>query len=452
MSQRMFVPNGAVHHDSIHTASPPATRQSALQAPSGSGLETNSPAQPQHSFSALSIYPNAADTTSTNATGIPDGVLTQMQNAFSTDFSAVRIHEDTQPESLGAVAFTHGHDLHFRPGTFQPRDAAGLEVLGHELAHVVQQREGRTAQAVSSDSNAPLEREAAERGHRAAHGERVSSTVAATATAIATPAVQCLLASVEFEENIADNKWYVSKSTMERGEGTAGGDHSTAFSMFMDAAVNVVGGLTFDEAVSGLKKLAENVLELPNYKSADINDKDKKAVDQKLSDFLAHDAIKDPSKVPDMKKVTVLQNLMVEYVRIRNAVPGTYFNKKSTSTVTGTEKSGINTFAHITEAYEKDSNHKDPGGQETKKLTKAYMQTFDLKSLPSANDVNNSSGCAGVGTLLKNHYMTVEQSYPEIPQDKLKKAYQTFLDNVFEEQYSKLNKSKNSDFIALSTV
>jgi hypothetical protein len=70
-------------------------------------------------------------------------VQTRMESAFQADFSAVRIHEGPHAASLGALAYTRGDDIHFAPGRYDPGSAAGQAVLGHELAHVVQQRAGR---------------------------------------------------------------------------------------------------------------------------------------------------------------------------------------------------------------------------------------------------------------------------------------------------------------------
>jgi hypothetical protein len=50
----------------------------------------------------------------------------------------VRVHEDGGAESIGAVAYTWGHDVHFAPGRYRPETASGQALLGHELTHVVQ--------------------------------------------------------------------------------------------------------------------------------------------------------------------------------------------------------------------------------------------------------------------------------------------------------------------------
>lgn len=74
---------------------------------------------------------------------LPDGVRQRMESFFKTDFSDVRVHVGSHASAIGAVAFTIGSSLHFAPGQFQPDTPRGLQLIGHELAHVVQQRAGR---------------------------------------------------------------------------------------------------------------------------------------------------------------------------------------------------------------------------------------------------------------------------------------------------------------------
>jgi hypothetical protein len=76
---------------------------------------------------------------------MPADVQAKMEGSFGSNFSAVRIHEGTQASSLGALAYTQGTDIHFAPGQYQPHSTSGQELLGHELAHVVQQSQGRVA-------------------------------------------------------------------------------------------------------------------------------------------------------------------------------------------------------------------------------------------------------------------------------------------------------------------
>jgi hypothetical protein len=62
---------------------------------------------------------------------------------FGHDFSRVRIHADSRSaemaEALNADAFTVGRDIYFGAGKLQPGTREADQLLGHELAHVVQQ-------------------------------------------------------------------------------------------------------------------------------------------------------------------------------------------------------------------------------------------------------------------------------------------------------------------------
>ena len=83
----------------------------------------------------------------------------RMSAATGYDFSGVRVH--TGPESdalnqqLGARAFTTGGDIFFREGAYQPGTSSGLELISHELTHVVQQGTGAASPAGPLSVNAP---------------------------------------------------------------------------------------------------------------------------------------------------------------------------------------------------------------------------------------------------------------------------------------------------------
>ncbi len=72
-----------------------------------------------------------------------------MEPRFGHDFSRVRVHTDTaanaSARAVNARAYTVGHDIVFGTGQFAPASAEGTKLIAHELAHVVQQREGATA-------------------------------------------------------------------------------------------------------------------------------------------------------------------------------------------------------------------------------------------------------------------------------------------------------------------
>jgi Domain of unknown function (DUF4157) len=78
---------------------------------------------------------------------LPPSVQHHMETAFGHDFSAVRVHQGHEATIVGAQAFTNGNDIHFAPGTYDPHSAQGQQVLGHELWHVVQQKQGRVGLA-----------------------------------------------------------------------------------------------------------------------------------------------------------------------------------------------------------------------------------------------------------------------------------------------------------------
>lgn len=90
-----------------------------------------------------SAVPQGFALPSAGGQALPDGVRQRMESFFGADFSDVRVHVGSHASSIGAVAFTIGSSLHFAPGQYQPDSPRGLQLLGHELAHVVQQRAGR---------------------------------------------------------------------------------------------------------------------------------------------------------------------------------------------------------------------------------------------------------------------------------------------------------------------
>ncbi len=87
-------------------------------------------------------YNTTAPSSQPAGRSLPPSVCHQMEARFTTDFSDVRVHESHRATVLGARAFTQGNDIHFAPGAYEPHSKPGQELLGHELAHVVQQRSG----------------------------------------------------------------------------------------------------------------------------------------------------------------------------------------------------------------------------------------------------------------------------------------------------------------------
>ena len=73
---------------------------------------------------------------------MPSVTLASMGQAFGRDFSDVRIHADTTSaelsKSIAAKAFTHGNDIFFNQGQYNPSSKEGRHLLAHELVHVSQ--------------------------------------------------------------------------------------------------------------------------------------------------------------------------------------------------------------------------------------------------------------------------------------------------------------------------
>lgn len=98
--------------------------------------------------------------------------LGEMSTAFGRDFGQVRVHTDEpaaqMSRDLDAQAFTHGRDIYFSQGRFDPGSREGRHLLAHELTHVVQQTGSEGAPAVQREETA------ADAGERA--GTRDSPT------------------------------------------------------------------------------------------------------------------------------------------------------------------------------------------------------------------------------------------------------------------------------------
>lgn len=119
---------------------------------------------------------------------LPPATRVKMEQAFGTDLSAIRVHEDGAAEATAAEAYARGTDIHFAAGAFDPGSRQGQELIGHEVAHVVQQSQGRASSdgqnkggAVNGDPS--LEREADQAGARAANGQAAGIGAGATLTA-----------------------------------------------------------------------------------------------------------------------------------------------------------------------------------------------------------------------------------------------------------------------------
>lgn len=111
------------HHRSIHTNG-----------------EQQATVQPFFTASSLS---ERIETAAGAGQPLPAEMLGDMNASFGADFSNVHIHTGANAiqmnKELGAQAFTHGSDIYFNSGKYNPGSSAGKHLLAHELTHVVQQ-------------------------------------------------------------------------------------------------------------------------------------------------------------------------------------------------------------------------------------------------------------------------------------------------------------------------
>ncbi len=90
----------------------------------------------------------AAKLASSKGGGRPldESTRSDMESKMRADFGAVRIHTGNEAHEmngrLNAKAFTHGQDVYFSDGNYNPNSRSGRELLAHELVHTRQQGSG----------------------------------------------------------------------------------------------------------------------------------------------------------------------------------------------------------------------------------------------------------------------------------------------------------------------
>lgn len=143
---------------------------------------------------AFAVEAQSLGLVGTGGRTLPDAVRGKMEAALGADFSGVRVHVGSQAERIGAIAFTVGSDIYFAPGRYQPDTIQGQQLLGHELAHVVQQRAGRVRNPLRSGlavvQDRALEAEADRLGRRAATHRIIAQPKASPKSHGRTPAGQ----------------------------------------------------------------------------------------------------------------------------------------------------------------------------------------------------------------------------------------------------------------------
>ena len=121
--------------------------------------------------SAARMRGAALQSSSVRGAPLPPHQRAFFERGFGQDFSQVRVH--TGPDagafarSMGAKAVTSGDDIAFAQGRFAPDSTQGRTLLGHELAHVAQQRQGGASDASESRARSAAQT-VADGGHASA--------------------------------------------------------------------------------------------------------------------------------------------------------------------------------------------------------------------------------------------------------------------------------------------
>ena len=86
---------------------------------------------------------------------LPDNTRAEMESGIGADFSTVKIHTNDNAvqmnQQINAKAFTHGSDIYFNRGQYNPESSSGKHLLAHELTHTVQQ--GASQQTSAGNTN-----------------------------------------------------------------------------------------------------------------------------------------------------------------------------------------------------------------------------------------------------------------------------------------------------------
>ena len=115
---------------------------------------------------------------------LPQSMRTHLEPRFGRDLSNVRLHTDSRAaesaKKLKAQAFTHGQDIYFAQGRYQPQSDSGKHLLAHEITHTLQQSGGSSpAPAPQAPSSGPLVSRGAEPGLVQRDGDGAGTPAAA---------------------------------------------------------------------------------------------------------------------------------------------------------------------------------------------------------------------------------------------------------------------------------
>ncbi len=106
---------------------------------------------------------------------LPSQLQGDLEAAAGTPLDDVRVHTGTASDdaarSIGALAYTHGRDIHFAAGTYRPDSADGQQLIAHEVAHTAQSDGAAAAAPEIGAVDDPAEAEADQFAGAFARGE-----------------------------------------------------------------------------------------------------------------------------------------------------------------------------------------------------------------------------------------------------------------------------------------
>lgn len=139
----------------------------------------------QTGFEAGSNFEGQLKHTQGSGSPLPKKTKHEFEDSLGADLSNVRIHtnaaSDQLNRSIQAKAFTHGNDIHFSTGEFNPTTSQGKHLLAHELTHTIQQTGGKPAHHVQAKlqvgaANDRYEQEADQAAKRVMSSSKSSTT------------------------------------------------------------------------------------------------------------------------------------------------------------------------------------------------------------------------------------------------------------------------------------
>lgn len=140
---------------------------------------------------------------------LPGPIQAKASSVLGHDFSGVNISEDDSAPKMKARAYAQGESITFAPGQYDPGSKAGQQLIGHELTHVAQQREGRVQPTVQKkgiwiNDDRQLEQEADQKGWQIANSPSTEVANSAQLSGPTTKSNNATVAQGNIIEDILD--------------------------------------------------------------------------------------------------------------------------------------------------------------------------------------------------------------------------------------------------------